>query len=79
MENTIDEGELVANVGLQESGFSPSLSSLFSFMMLPEGPIDVIARLLGLIGFLTALEIYNHFGWIRAEYRVQSWWGRCVS
>ncbi len=74
MDNTIDEGELVANAGLQKSGFSPSLSSLFSFMMLPEGPIETISRLIGLIGFLTALEIYNHFGWIRAEYRVQSWW-----
>lgn len=42
--------------------------------MLPEGPMDAISRLTGLLGFFTALEIYNRFCWIRAEYTVQSWW-----
>ncbi len=36
--------------------------------------MEVIARLTGVFGFLTLLEIYNRFRWLRSEYTVQSWW-----
>ncbi len=48
--------------------------SIVSALLLPEGPLDLIARLTGLLGLLSILEIYNRFVWIRAEYRVPSWW-----
>lgn len=74
MEKTIHDGDVSGREGLQGTVSEPSLPALFSLMMLPEGPINAIARLSGVFGFLTALEIYNRFRWIRAEYTVQSWW-----
>lgn len=74
MEETIQVSEPAGHGGLQEPVFKGSLESLFSLMMLPEGPVEAISRLTGVFGFLTVLEIHNRFRWLRSEYTVQSWW-----